>query len=357
MKTIYISVITLLVAALFNACSSSESKTIAELSPIHVKVNKVNGSELQQYVSASGSLQAIHSANTSTRMMGHVEKLFVKVGQEVKKGDILVQINSKDLNAKKAQVEGGIRQAQSAYDNAAKDLERFKILHKKGSASDKELENINTRYEMAKGGLETAKQMKNEVLAQYDYLSIRAPFAGRVINTFVKEGGMANPGHPLVSIESTDQFEAQVMVSEEDIELIEENQKANIQLKSSNQSVQGVVSEVSRSSKNTGGQYLVKITIEDDSTRMLAGMFINAQIAVKGETKNETVMVPKSALVEKGQLKGLYTLGENNTALLRWLRLGKSNGETVEVLSGLSKGETIIIEVEEKLYNGAKVSF
>ena len=108
---------------------------------------------------------------------------------------------------------------------------------------------------------------------------------------------------------------------------------------------------------NTGGQYLVKILIEDDSTYMLAGIFINAQTEVNGSAKSETIMIPQNALIKKGQLKGVYTLGENDTALLRWLRLDKSNGELVEVLSGLGEGETIILEAEEKLYNGAKVSF
>lgn len=357
MKTIYISIIALITATTFNACGSAESKTFEEANPIQVKVHKVDNSIVQHFVSASGSIEASQSANTSTRMMGHVDKLYVKVGQEVNKGDLLLQINSKDLDAKKAQVEAGIRQAKSAFDNADKDLERFKLLHKKGSASDKELENITTHFDMAKGSLETAEQMRKEVLAQYDYLSIRAPFAGRVINTFVKEGSMAKPGYPLVAIESTDQFEAQVMVAEEDIKLIEENQKANIHLKSSNQKIEGLVTEVSRSSKNTGGQYLVKIALEKDSMGMLAGMFVNAQIEVKGEVKSETILIPQKALMQKGQLKGVYALGENNTAILRWLRLGKSNGEMVEVLSGLDEGETIILEADQKLYNGAMVSF
>ena len=66
--------------------------------------------------------------------------------------------------------------------------------------------------------------------------------------------------------------------------------------------------------------------------------------------------MPKSALVKQGQLTGVYTIGNGNVALLRWLRIGKTFGDQVEVLSGLSKDEQFIISAEGKLYNGAKVT-
>ena len=77
----------------------------------------------------------------------------------------------------------------------------------------------------------------------------------------------------------------------------------------------------------------------------------------ENESDGKTVVtVPSEVLVHKGQLTGVYTLGQDNVALLRWLRLGENFGDEVEVLSGLSKGDQYIVSAEGKLYNGAKVS-
>jgi hypothetical protein len=139
-------------------------------------------------------------------------------------------------------------------------------------------------------------------------------------------------------------------------------------VKSSNENLSGKVSEVSMSAKNTGGQYLVKINLDKTDSSVLSGMFVNVQFPVANtihpsdseqakQTKtNEKVLVPESALVQQGQLTGIYTIGAGNTAILRWLRIGKNFGNQVEVLSGLSANEQYIVSAEGKLYNGALVS-
>ena len=72
--------------------------------------------------------------------------------------------------------------------------------------------------------------------------------------------------------------------------------------------------------------------------------------------KSEMVLVPETALVKQGQLTGIYTIGTGNVAILRWLRIGKTFGNQVEVLSGLSVNEQYIVSAEGKLYNGVLVS-
>jgi hypothetical protein len=67
-------------------------------------------------------------------------------------------------------------------------------------------------------------------------------------------------------------------------------------------------------------------------------------------------MVPKEALITRGQLTGIYTVSQQNTAVLRWLRVGNTIGDNVEILSGLKEGETYIMSSQEKLYNGATLT-
>ena len=85
-------------------------------------------------------------------------------------------------------------------------------------------------------------------------------------------------------------------------------------------------------------------------------MYVNVLFPVKSNgAPDDRVLVDKNAMVEEGQLTGIYTVSENNTALLRWVRLGKSYGDKVEVLSGLAAGETYIAGHEGRLVNGVKV--
>jgi RND family efflux transporter MFP subunit len=204
--------------------------------------------------------------------------------------------------------------------------------------------------------------MRNEVMAQFSYSNITAPFSGEVTNTFIKEGDMANPGMPLVSIEGVSRMQVTAMVSEGDISQIKNGMPVKIIVKSLNKEVSGKVSEVSGSAKNTGGQYLVKVTLNTNDKTILSGMFVNVQFPLANQPKSETtvktdkVMVPESALVKQGQLTGIYTIANGKTAILRWIRTGKSFGNQVEVLSGLSANEQYIVSAEGKLYNGATIS-
>lgn len=357
MKRITIILGMAFVAAL-SACNS-EQKEAAKVPAIAVKLSTKSPNIDGSFVSASGKIEAENSANLSTRMMGFVTRVHVKVGQKVQQGQTLISINSADLGAKKAQVDASILQATAAYNNAKKDYDRFVNLFKDESASQKELDDMTARYEMAKAGLEGAKQMRNEVLAQFSYATIRAPFSGVVTNTFVKEGDMANPGMPLLSIEGATRLQVTAMVAESDISAIQNGMPVQVLVKSTGKELAGKVSEVSASAKNTGGQYLVKIDLAKADASVLSGMFVNVQFPVANtQTHSATtgrLLIPKSVLVKQGQLSGLYTIGANNVAILRWLRLGKSFGDQVEVLSGLTANEPYIVSAEGKLFNGVNV--
>jgi multidrug efflux pump subunit AcrA (membrane-fusion protein) len=89
---------------------------------------------------------------------------------------------------------------------------------------------------------------------------------------------------------------------------------------------------------------------------ILSGMFATVQFPVERKTTSELVLIPTDAIVTNGQLSGVYTVSESNTALLRWLRLGRTYGNNVAVLSGLNADESYIVSAEGKLFNGAKIS-
>lgn len=356
MRKIY-NAATFLLTIIIVSCGNNNKKVVVDTTnPITVKVNKVSANDNNQFMPASGKIQAINSADLSTRMMGFVNNVYVDVGDKVNKGQLLVSINNIDLQAKKAQVNAGITEAAAAFNNAQKDYDRFKNLFENNSASQKEMDDMTAHLEMAKARLEVAKQMKNEVNAQFVYFNITAPFSGVVTSKSVDKGDMANPGIPLLSIETPGAYEVMAMIPETEITQIKSGTQVDVLVKSIDKTIKGKVTEVSTSAKNTGGQYLVKITLDTTNVNVLSGMFATVRFPIEKQSKTTTVLIPAEALITNGQLSGVYTVSQSNTALLRWLRLGRTFGDQVEVLSGLSSDEAYIVYAEGKLFNGAKIT-
>jgi len=351
-----IKIIAIATFILIVSCGDDKNKTIDNQKAVTVKVN-MPSSENGAYLTASGKIEAVQNANLSTRMMGFVNNVHVKVGQKVTQGQLLVSINSADISAQKAQVSASITEATAAFKNAEKDYNRFKSLFSDNSASQKEMDDMTAHYEMAKARLEAANQMKNGVNAQLSYSNITAPFSGVVTGKYVNKGDMANPGMPLISLETPGQYQVIAMVPESEITKINNGIEVVVLVKSTNQLLKGKVTEVSTSTKNTGGQYLVKVVLYKTEVKLLSGMFTSVQFPIEKKAEsNGLILIPKNALIQQGQLNGVYTVANENTAILRWLRIGKTFGDEVEVLSGLSKDEQYIVSSESKLFNGAKVT-
>ncbi|WP_324026223.1 efflux RND transporter periplasmic adaptor subunit [Maribacter sp. BPC-D8] len=342
---------------LFSSCGNDDKKAEVDNSPaVAVQTKTVSEDSSSPFLTVSGKIEAAKSANISTRMMGYVDKIYVGVGDKVNKGQLLMSVNNADVSAQLAQVNAGITEAEAAYTNAEKDFNRFTALFQENSASQKELDDITANYNMAKARVESAKQMKNGVNAQMGYANIRAPFNGVVTNKFINAGDMANPGMPLMEVESPGSYQVLAMVPESEILAVKNDTEVSVQIKALNKSIKGKVTEVSTSSKNTGGQYMVKVILDKTDVQILSGMYATVQFPIARKTTSSAVMIPVEAIVKKGQLSGIYTVSQSNTALLRWLRLGRTFGDQVEVLSGLSADEQYIVSAEGKLFNGAKIS-
>jgi RND family efflux transporter MFP subunit len=338
------------------SCSNKNSTEKQMQEKVNAMLAQARLKEYPMQYSFSGKLEAGKQSNLSTRIMGQIEQINVNPGQPVNKGDVLLRIRNQDILAKKAQVEATMVEAQSAYENAQKDLERFEALYKSKSTSDKEMDDIRTRYQMAKARLAATEQMQNEINENLLYTSVRAPYQGVITGKFVQEGDMANPGMPLLSIENPGQWQVLARIPEEDISRIKLNDPVTVHLDAlDGLTVDGTIAEINPSSANTGPQFEAKIVLSPvpkNSARLYSGIY--ATVDYEKGTR-PLLLVPKASLIKRGQLTGLYTVGQEGTALLRWIRIGKTYGDSVEVLSGLSDGEKYILTSENRLYDGTLI--
>ncbi|MCY1723161.1 efflux RND transporter periplasmic adaptor subunit [Prolixibacteraceae bacterium Z1-6] len=346
-----------LLATMAMSCGKTENKQI-NTDPAKIVANVAEAKLIDYPVvhSFSGKLEADKQSNLSTRIMGQISRIYVKPGQKVNKDQLLIQIRNQDILAKKAQVEASKVEATTAFESAEKDLKRFEALYASKSATDKEMDDIRTHYQMAKARLEAVEQMEREVEENIRYASIRAPYNGVITSKFVQEGDMANPGMPLLSMESSSQWKVIARIPEADIANINLNDKVKLQFKAAEAELDGQIIEINPSATNTGNQYEAKILVsvpEDCSAKLYSGMY--ATILFEYGTQ-KLILVPQKALIHHGQLVGIYAVSQSGKALLRWVKTGKTYGDNIEIISGLTDGEEYVLSSEGKLVDGVLIA-
>ncbi|HVU99049.1 MAG TPA: efflux RND transporter periplasmic adaptor subunit [Puia sp.] len=348
----------LVLTLLLESCSSpapSDDRGVSQ-SPVPVTVGMASGNRIGG-IAAAGRVEALRSATMATRVMGTITRVFVKVGDKVRQGQLLATISGQDLDARKAQADAQIAAATAAADNAQKDLARYTSLYSRGSATASELDNATLRYKGAAANLAAAREARKEADASMAYTRLTAPFDGVVTAKAADEGSLASPGAPLLTVEQAGVLQVTATVAEDEVAAIRRGQKVRITVNAADLATEGVVSEVGASSIATGGQYPVKISLPPAAQKNLyAGMYVNLVFPAPGKSPaGVSVLVPSSALVHNDQLTGLFVPSNANTALLRWIRTGRTYGDEVEVLSGLAANEPFVLQADGKLYNGAPI--
>ena len=342
------------------ACGGKEDHTaiVKDTSAaVNVSIAQAESSTQGSSIIVSGQLVAKQSAAISTRMIGYITKMNVNIGDNVHAGQLLFSVKSTDIQAKEGQVAANISAADAALANAKKDYERFKTLHAQNSATDKELENMSLQYKAAAAQAQAARQMRNEVNANMLYANVTAPFSGTITQKMMDAGSMASPGMPVLMLENTGDLQANITVTEDQMKYIQQGMQVKVETDADGNSIGGTVAQISHSSLATGGQYLIKISL-DNSRGILSGMYVHVHIPVSN-TKNTVsgnIRIPQESLITQGDLVGVYTISNDNRALLRWLRIGNASNGQVEILSGLTSGEKYINKADGRLWDGVKVN-
>lgn len=360
LRIVYLLLVGLLFGVTMAACQSKSSNQRASVNQTVSVRTVLPEMVLHNGIPASGVVESEQTAMISTRMMGTIEKIYVKEGEAVQNGQLLAAISNREIIARQRQVEAALQEALAALENAEKDEARFRTLFQSQSVSAKELENVQLHYRSMQARVASAREMLNETEVALQYTQLRAPYAGVVTRVMSDAGTMASPGMPLLVVEQTGKLQVSATIAETDVVKVQSGDSAQITVKAAGVTTKGRVTAVSPSSAATGGQYLVKVSLPDSvQAKLFPGMYVHLFLPGKGEEEPGRVvsnpMIPREALFYREQLSGVWVVGSNNVALLRWVRLGKSEGNLVTVVSGLRADEPVIVKYEGKLYNGVSV--
>lgn len=337
------------------SCGNDATPEVAQ-DVAQVSVRTVGSSAAPQRYVFSGNVEGNHKVTLSTKLMGQITSMPYDAGTKVSAGQIVVRINSDDLRAKRAQIKASASEAQAAFKNAEVNYGRMKNLYTRKSASQKELDDVETMYQMASAKVDAVREMENEINNAIGYGELRSPFNGFIVAKMAQQGDIASPGMPLLMIEDLSVLKIIATVPESEIHLFKQKDKVRIQIDALESDLAGEVEQVNPSGNPMSRQFEVKVGFvglkKEQATKVNSGMY--AQIILeKGTAK--MITVPQSVIIRRGQLDGLFIMGDRGTAILRWIRTGKSVGEEVEVLSGLRDGEKVILGDNVQLKDGQKV--
>ena len=238
-------------------------------------------------IKLSGTVMSDDTKMLGTRYMGFVKKVYVHEGDRVKKGQILYVIDSKEIDLAKTQVELAISQArlavgmnQNVYNFAKVNYERHKRLLKKGMVSKYEYEQVELMYknskdmvQIAKKQLAQAKAKLAEVLHQYEYLKIKAPSNGVIIQKNVKEGQLTIPGYPGMVMTSLDNLKILAQISETNLKNIKLGDKVAIYIPSIGFESEGTVSAIIPAANPMTHKFKIKVSFNHGKARVIPGMY------------------------------------------------------------------------------------
>ena len=242
----------------------------------------------------AGSVVSDNQKMITSRYMGIVKQMRVAEGDIVKKGQLLYQIDSKEIDSKKEQVDLGISQAELALqmnrnqkNNVLTNLGRFQRLYKKGMVSKYELENIELASEnmddmvsIAKKQVQQAKAMRKEIMNQYNYLKLRAPNDGVIIMKTLNVGEMAIPGMPGVILTDLSRLSIIVEISESNLKHIKLGKKVDIEIPSIGFVSTGKIYSIIPNSNPMTHKFKMKIKFNKKGKSIYPGMY--AKVLIKG---------------------------------------------------------------------------
>ena len=346
--------IALAIAAGLAGCSSEPSRV--EAAPETVTgytLIKAGHGAVPNWLEAVGTVQAAQSSRLSSQVMGYVTAVNVHVGDRVRRGQVLARIDDTQpraaldrANAAVLAAEKETAAAEADHELAEATLRRYQALLDKKSVSPQEFDEVKARQqgalarrEMARAGVEQAKAAQAQARTQLDYTEIRAPFDGVVTDKPVDPGVLASPGLLLVTVEDTSHYRLEASVDESEIGLARLGGTVDTTLDAlPGKQFSARVAEIVPAADPASRSFTVKLELPPNPA-IRSGLFGRAHFP-RGQ--RQALTVPRPAIVDRGQLQGVYVVGQDKVANLRYVTLGKSLGEQVEILSGLEGGEQVV---------------
>jgi len=332
-------------------CHGNDAPQAAQIETVSAQVVESRQQDVEAMVRATGTVHAQQTATISAQVVGRIQQVLVREGDTVRAGQTLAVLDDATLRTQVAQAQAGVKAAenqQAAVESnaklAASTLDRYKQLQAQKSVSPQEMDEVASRAEAAaaqvdavRSQAEAAKAQESGARTMLAYSRLVAPFSGIVTARMADPGTLASPGVPLIQVDQAGALQLEATVDQSVIAVVRKGMKVPVAIDGTDVTT-GTVQQIVPAADPGSHSFTVKIALPS-STQVRAGMYGTAQFA---NGSRQAIVVPSSAVVQRGSLMCAYVLDSNGLAQLRYVTLGTASGTTVEVLTGLSSGEKLV---------------
>lgn len=357
---IWIAVVVIVIVAVAAWAMSGGKKE----EDINFKEEKVALKTLQNSVTATGTIEAVTSVTVGTQVSGIVNKLYVDYNSQVKKGQVIAELDKTNLRSELNTAKANLASAQSSLNYQAANMERYKTLYKKGLVSADEYENALLTYRQAKEQVASSKENVQRAQTNLGYATITSPIDGTVISKSVEEGQTvaASFNTPELFTIAKDLTNMQVVanVDEADIGNVKEGDRVTFTVDAyPDDTFEGTVKQVRLEATTTNNvvTYEVVISAPNADLKLKPGLTANVTIytqersgvlavankALRFTPTKETVGKDMKIVDCKGKNK-VWTLN-GNTLTAHPVTIGQSDGINTEITKGLKQGDKIVTEI------------
>ena len=280
-----------------------------------------------------GTVQPKLQAVIEAKVSGRITRLPVTLGQAVSQGDVLVELESREIQAK-------LDQAKAALQQAERDFNRTANLRQQNAATQAEFDAVQARFNVAQAAAAEAEALAG-------YTRIAAPFDGAVARKLADEGDLAMPGKPLLELEGRAGLRLVADVPSLLAGHVSSDARLAVWVDAVPDPITGTVAEISPAADPTARTVRVKVDLPA-MPGLRSGQFGRLAVPVSEATY---LFVPPPALVRRGQLEILFVAADGR-AQMRLVRAGKQTAQGVEILSGLAPDEAVVTEGAALLRDG-----
>jgi RND family efflux transporter MFP subunit len=323
--------------ALASGCGhKAQSSATESLPAATVQTQTVAAKERIATEEVVGTVRAKLRSVIEAKVTGKLERMLVVPGQAVTNGELLAELDVREIQAR-------LDQARAVRQQAEADLKRYTALWEQKILSQAEYDTAQSKFRVADAALIEAETLMS-------YAKVTAPFSGVVTRKLADVGDLATPGKPLLEMEDSRALRLEADVPEAVVDKIKLGDRLPVRISALETNAEGVVSEMSPAADSQSRTFLVKLDLPTVPS-LRAGQFGRVAVPV-GIAR--AIRVPTAALIQRGQLELLFVVSDHK-AQLRIVKSGKKAGNEIEILSGLNTGERVITDGAVNLTDGQPV--